>query len=568
MKNEKIALFDKFYVVLCMIVCFMLSACDGDVSFVVPFEDETTPSEGALLNELQTRQTDVKMNKNDASNPAFPEAVQVASETNPSFTISPYAYSFIPTSLKKNLLKDNQNTLKDLGEINEYFRCLRDTTIEPTRFILVDGTPVPLENGMDLSGKDLSGVRINNVTLSRVNFEGANLSGANLEQACFCNCNFHNVDFTGANAEQAFFPSCDFTNACLRNSRFFNISREQFLSTKDYETREITFDAHRFQRTDYGDFDYVDFFFANDAIVNAASRCKFNNAYFRGNCSVLNMTKEQLTTTQNYEKKEFPDSISLIATEGNEPIPLSGLDLSGCHIVCLSFDGYDLSGVNFTDAVIDACLAFTNCVGLTPEQLQSTWNWKNGKFNFDLGNLNVDWSDVDFSGMTFEQISCLGKGSVAGANFTDATINYSTWANSPNVTVEQIKSTWNYNNREMCFLLGNPALDWSGTDFSNFKFAGSNLDGANVTNVNFTDAKFFGLYWTGTEIVLEKEGKTNLTDNGGNYIWLLRSYGLKKCQGLTYEQIKSTSNFKGGHINYPTWGLDLPDDINYRINEF
>ena len=556
-----------FCVMLTSVACFLLTACGGDVEFVVPIDDETLLSEEVVsTNELLTQNVNEEAVASSANNAVNFEVVQNQHETRQLVAISPFDY--VPANFKESFLKDNKISLKELMQIGEYFRCLRDTTVEPTRFILVDGTPIPLENGMDLSGKDLSGVRINNVTLSRVNFESSNLSGANLEQACFYNCNFHSADFTGANAKQAFFPGCDFSEASLRDSHSFLISYEQFLSTKDYKTREITFDARRFQRTDYFDFDYVDFFFANDAMVNAAGRCKFNNAYFRGNCSVLNMTKEQLTSTQNHKIKEFPGSLSLIAVERDVSTSLSGLDLSNCRIDCLSFEGYDLSGVDFTDARITNCLRFINCVGLTPEQLQSTWNWKNGKFSFDLGNSRVDWSNVDFSGLTFEQASCLGKGSVASANFSDATISYSTWANSPDVTVEQIKSTWNYKNREMCFLLGNPALDWSGTDFSNFKFAGNNLDGANVTNVNFTDAKFFGLYWTGTEIVLEKERKTNLTDNGGNFIWSLRSYSLKRCQGLTYEQIKSTSNFKGGHINYPTWSLDLPDDINYRINEF
>ncbi|MBR5759619.1 MAG: hypothetical protein IKX88_13595 [Thermoguttaceae bacterium] len=148
MKNDKIALFGKFYVVLCMIACFTLTACDGDVSFVVPFEDETPP-EVALLNELQTLQTDEKTNKNDASNPALPEAVQVASKMRQLAAISPFDY--VPANFKESFLKDNKISLKELMQIGEYFRCLRDTAVEPTRFILIDGTPVPLENGMDLS---------------------------------------------------------------------------------------------------------------------------------------------------------------------------------------------------------------------------------------------------------------------------------------------------------------------------------------------------------------------------------------------------------------------------------
>ena len=169
--------------------------------------------------------------------------------------------------------------------------------------------------------------------------------------------------------------------------------------------------------------------------------------------------------------------------------------------------------------------------------------------------------DVDFSGLTFNQTSCLGKGSVANANFADAKINYSTWANSPDVTVEQIKTTRNYKNREMCFMLGNTDLDWSGNDFSGFTLAGSNLDGSNVKDADFTGSIFLGYYWTGSEIVLDRSvyKEVDYIRNTPGILDCLREYSLKNCQGLTKQQIDSTRN---------GLGTTLPDEVFYQYVEF
>ena len=556
---------------LCFVVCAEMTISVSD-AFACPLYDNVATITETPTNESQSEQSNEEPKKNGDD---YPIVYALQSEFGraryQAYHVPKFHYEYPLLSsplLRLDLTKNDPSLPNDWEPTRGYFYELT-SPVESTNAILIDGAPVQLENGMDLSGKDLSGVRINNVTLSRVNFEGANLSGANLEQARFYGCNFRSADFTGANAELAFFPECDFSNARLANSRSFWITWDQYRSTKDIASREITFDAHRFTGINY-----TDFFFTNDAKVNAI-RCNFYNAYFFGKCSILNMSKEQLSSTQNHKIKEFPGSLSLIAVERDVSTSLSGLDLSNCRIDCLSFEGYDLSGVDFTDARITNCLRFINCVGLTPEQLQSTWNWKNGKFNFDLGNLNVDWSNVDFSGLTFNQTSCLGKGSVAGANFTDAKINYSTWANSRDVTVEQIKSTWNYKNREMCFMLGNAAdLDWSGNDFSNFTFAASNLDGSNITDANFSDATFLGQYWAGTEIELDKSVYTDIdytSNNIPDYSGRLRTYSLRNCKGLTRKQIESTRNFRNHRVDGPDLsisGIEVTDEIYYHYVEF
>ena len=146
---------------------------------------------------------------------------------------------------------------------------------------------------------------------------------------------------------------------------------------------------------------------------------------------------------------------------------------------------------------------------------------------FSVGDMALDWSNTDFSGFRFETAACLGRGSVRGANFEDARfIGSNTLIACPDMTVEQIKSTWNFKNREMRFHLGKTDLDWSGTDFSNFSFEWSNLDGADVSGADFTNAMFYGFY------------------------------SLEKCHGLTVDQIKSTRNYKTGYMD-----MKLPQEI-------
>ena len=399
-----------------------------------------------------------------------------------------------------------------------------------TEYITIEGEPVRLEDGIDLRGEDLKRTRINNITLSNIDFSGADLSFADLSQTRFFHCNFQGANLEHVVALEAKFRDCNFLDARVKYAQI-PISPEQFVTTHEYKTRKMFGKSYKAQGDDFSNFRF------EDSLVKELKGCNLTDARFVGYCPTGFMTKEQLVSTYNYKNKEFTGLFS-IGGDTKETGELSGLDFSHCYIGSLTFANYDVSGVDFSDAVIWNDLAFGGCVGLTIEQLESTWNWKNRRFNFSMG-INFDWSGTDFSEFTFEIESCLGPGNVANADFTNARIiGPYVFQRTPDLTTEQIKSTWNFKNRELCFDLGNKSdrfqiteLDWSGTDFSNFTFDWSNLNGSNVTDANFTNARF------------------------------VRFYNLEDCKGLTIEQVKSTWNYKTGHVD----DLTLPKAIREQL---
>ncbi len=324
--------------------------------------------------------------------------------------------------------------------------------LPPTEHIMVDGQPVRLEHGLKLVGKDLSGIRINNRTLVDVDLSGSDLHNADFEQTRFLNCSFRNVNFKGVKTLDATFEGCDFTDVWFEDTSL-NLTREQFLSSRNLkEDRALSY----FCVDDYpagytNNIDYSGFCFNRVTGIDAKGGT-FTDACFLRHCSLYNATKDQLISTWNYKNRNL-DSISLQGPK-DKMASLSGLDLSNFRIEDLSFWDYDVSGVNFCDAIIWEMLQFFCCSGATKEQLQSTWNWKNRRFDFSFVSTEVDWSNTDFSGFTFCHGSSL-CGNVAGADFTDAKFLANHRPNEPSsiirtlehcqdLTIEQVKSTWNY----------------------------------------------------------------------------------------------------------------------------
>ena len=73
----------------------------------------------------------------------------------------------------------------------------------------------------------------------------------------------------------------------------------------------------------------------------------------------------------------FPNPDNNLETNGG----LRGWDLSRQDLTGSKFEKLDLTDVNFTDAIITEAL-FIDSVGLTLEQLKSTWNWSAGRMDF------------------------------------------------------------------------------------------------------------------------------------------------------------------------------------------
>jgi uncharacterized protein YjbI with pentapeptide repeats len=360
---------------------------------------------------------------------------------------------------------DNRVQGADRGEYPSKDAALSaEEELTPTEFIVVDGQRVQLEDGLDLRGKNLAGIKINNRTLADVDFSGAKLNNADFSKTQFLNCSFRNALLEGVNTENTTFDGCDFTDARLLNNSKLAITREQFVSARNVKKRRslVHFHAPSNLMPNYtSNVDYSSFTL-REAFNLDAEGGTFTDVELYQRCSFVNMTKEQLISTWNYKKREL-DSLELDNAK-EEKISLSGLELSNFRIRYLSLTNYDVTDVDFSDAIFWEGLRLHRCSGVTKEQLQSTWNWKNRRFDFDLSSVEpeLDWSNMDFSGFTFSSGSCL-SGNVADADFTDAKFLVDhRLDSSPNrlkktlalehcqgLTLEQVKSTWNYKTGNM-----------------------------------------------------------------------------------------------------------------------
>ena len=84
------------------------------------------------------------------------------------------------------------------------------------------------------------------------------------------------------------------------------------------------------------------------------------------------MTTERLRTTKNYRQGHLPGIAFL-------RVDLSGCDLSRQNLTGCEFDGCDLTGASFHDAVITDVQFKHETVGLTVDQVKSTWNYKHDR---------------------------------------------------------------------------------------------------------------------------------------------------------------------------------------------
>ena len=110
--------------------------------------------------------------------------------------------------------------------------------------------------------------------------------------------------------------------------------------------------------------------------------------------------------------------------------------------------GDGLKNADITDATISECAIHR---GMTKLQLCSTKNYKDGNLS------NSPFSRIDLSGCDLSRQNLTGSTFTecvfTGASFRDAVITNAQFAigttDCPGLTVEQIKSTWNYKNGRM-----------------------------------------------------------------------------------------------------------------------
>ena len=125
------------------------------------------------------------------------------------------------------------------------------------------------------------------------------------------------------------------------------------------------------------------------------------------------------------------------------------MDFSGFDLSRASFTGILLDNSDFTDAQIK-CVEFRDCGGLIIEQLLATRDFKEGFVEGVEAILLIFPKDrvVNLSRVVF--VNCtLGSVSQARIDMIDSVISSCDFRLFNGLTLENIKSTWNYKHNRM-----------------------------------------------------------------------------------------------------------------------
>ena len=303
--------------------------------------------------------------------------------------------------------------------------------------------------GMDSAGKRLKGSK----------FVGQNLQGAvfddcDLDGVWFVECDLSRASFKGACLTGAAIGICglkgaDFTDATINGLRHssYPMSEEQLKSTRSYKTKDLsncTIFAHKKPKYDFQKANL------SGATLHGGdfSACDFTNAAI-GNISLFDarITAKQLASTSDYKKHRLR-YMSFSSLHTFRPNIDGSIDLSGINLTGTKFRGH-LLDADFGDAIISKCF-FDSAI--TKAHLCSTKNYREGNlFGIRLWHIDLSGCDLSRQNLTgCEFVRC----DFSSANFEDAVITDADFGKHRGsecigLTLDQIKSTWNYKNNRM-----------------------------------------------------------------------------------------------------------------------
>jgi len=271
-----------------------------------------------------------------------------------------------------------------------------------TKYILVGDNPVKIQNGIDLSNKDLRGIRIHTglKELKNINFSGANLENANFADTIF-------VD-------------CDFSNANLTKCYFY---------------------LHR--------------------------NCNFSDAHF--DRTGIQFGPESLKKLANYNSPERDLNHFLFCVSN-----YSKFDFAKCNLKNATFSSVRLTDADFTDSVIEGAIfrlvvpGFLDFSEQLPANMMRIYHNAHGDFDFKIEQLLVtkDFKEgfvkkvsfnrlvwpyhvVDLSNMVFVDCHFGWSDESAKIDLTDSVISGCNFEYFHGLTLENVKSTWNYKHNRM-----------------------------------------------------------------------------------------------------------------------
>ena len=306
-----------------------------------------------------------------------------------------------------------------------------------TRIIVPNGAEsdvISLEDGLNLSRRNLANVQINNVYVRDVDFSGSDLTGADLRFARFQRCDFSNATLTDvAINDSTTFEKCDLRGAKLRNVKRTPVA-VAVNPPEDYDK-----DGMRIRKLDLSDEEvfenptFIECDFTDASLYGVIlDRWTFKDCVFQGvylaDVNARGCSSLDVNSTANVKKyKEF----------AGVDLDKAPQDLFGAVLTRTSFATVG-ADVDFTDAR----LADVAASGLTGRQLAQTANFRHKRYvGLRLADANFEKYDFSNAFLTRCRFSRIN---LANADFTDAVLHDCEFRDVEGLTLEQLKSTWNW----------------------------------------------------------------------------------------------------------------------------
>ena len=210
---------------------------------------------------------------------------------------------------------------------------------------------------------------------------------------------------------------------------------------RHYETLEdVDFSFCRFDQVDIGEIVIKNSSFRNAVfnrcfIIRSIEDCDLTDAVFR-DCEQIEIDGKSFVQTQNYKSRRL-EGMRLYGGDYTN-IDFSNFYMERTAIIPKKCDGICFKNTFFGEGCIIAYYGNS-----AQSLLQETINYQQ-KFWFSMTFRSNLAQNVDFSGMTFAHCRF---DNVRGSNFTDA--KFFGCFISSTLTLEQVKSTWNYKTGNM-----------------------------------------------------------------------------------------------------------------------
>lgn len=301
---------------------------------------------------------------------------------------------------------------------------------------------------VDFSGINLNGSEFVGQNLTGAVFDGCDLKGVRIHDCWLNNASFKNASLRGAVLSECKIENADFTNAVINGmlplATGTRLSKQQLMSTRSYREKDLSqcsIVGDRFSNAEEYELDLNGMNLSNAVLAQGDFRpcnlagAKIDGVTFRSST----ISFDQIKATRNFAKRDFANVVfdHVILTGA---VNFSNQTLDGASLSFQSESPPKLDG-----ASINRIQIYHQSIGFS--DLQATKNYRHGDLtgmwfnNFRFAN--ADLRGINLTGSKFSRCD------FESADMTDAVITDCDFRYSSNLTMEQIKSTWNFRHRRL-----------------------------------------------------------------------------------------------------------------------